>query len=463
MTLWNNNKAVKATGGVCVTEWKAARVEIDSRRVQEGDLFVAIKGERMDGHDFVEQAFAAGASAAMVSQPMGGPVLLVEDTLKGLEKLATYARAQSHAKIVGVTGSVGKTSTKEMLRMALAGHGSVYATTGNFNNHIGTPLNLANLHPDTEYAVFEMGMNHAGEIASLTQMVKPHVAVISNVESVHLEFFENEEGIADAKAEIFQGVPRGGAAVLNCDNRHYDRLRAAAKEHGISQVVACGEAGAANSRLLKYRPLPTGCEIKANVYGHTVDYKLSVIGRHWVMTSLLTLGVAYTLGLDVQETALSLEHFSEPEGRGRIARLPLKHGSMTLIDDSYNASPVSTRAAIAKLADTWRASDGIGRKIVVLGDMLELGETAPQLHAALADDIQKAGVDMVFTAGALMRHLHDALPAGAKSAHVAQADELFEMLLASVQPDDIVLIKGSHGSKMYELAARFIQSLKEMK
>lgn len=463
MTLWTNKKAVEATGGVCVTDWQAARVEIDSRRIQKGDLFVAIKGERMDGHAFVEQALEAGASAAMVSQPMGGPVLLVEDTLKGLEKLAHYARAKSHAKIVGVTGSVGKTSTKEMLRMALSGHGSVYATTGNFNNHIGTPLNLANLYADTEYAVFEMGMNHAGEIASLTQMVKPHVAVITNVESVHLEFFANEEGIADAKAEIFQGVARGGAAVLNCDNVHYDRLRAAAKEHGISQIVACGEAGIANSRLLKYRPLSTGCEIKANVYGHTVDYKLSVIGRHWAMTSLLTLGVAYTLGLDVQETALSLEHFSEPEGRGRIVKLPLKSGTLTLIDDSYNASPVSTRAAIAKLADTWRASDGIGRRIAVLGDMLELGQTAPQLHASLADDLAKAGVDMVFTAGPLMRHLHDALPTGGNAVHVAKAEELAEVLLASVQPNDIVLIKGSHGSKMYELAAHFIQSLKEIK
>lgn len=468
MTLWNNRSAADATGAAQQGgAWQAARVIIDSRTARPGDLFVAIKGENFDGHQFVAQALAAGAVAAIVSRvpddvPANANLIVVEDPFAALENLARAARARSRARIVGVTGSVGKTSTKEMLRLGLAAHGATYATLGNLNNHIGTPLNLANLPEDAQFAVFEMGMNHSGEIESLTKLVRPHVAVISNVEAVHLEFFESEAGIASAKAEIFLGMEKGSTAVLNADNRHFAQLAKAAEARGL-QVVACGSADGNPCQLLDYKTTRSGCTISASIFGKPSYYTLAAVGRHWAMTSLMTLAVAHALSLNVNATAHALENFQEPQGRGRLMRLPLAEGECTLIDDSYNASPAAMRAAFAKTAEVWEAGGKKGRKVAALGNMLELGDTAAQMHAALAGDLEAHGFDAVFTAGELMAHLHNALPAHLRAGHVAQSAELAPLLANYLRAGDCLLVKGSHGSKIYLLAESLPQLFKEKK
>ncbi len=445
MKLWDNNTAAMATGGKAGGAWQASRVEIDSRRVKPGDLFVAIKGNNFDGHDFVSDALKKGAVAAMVSRSLTGiapaTLLVVGDTLEGLAALAKDARARSTAKFVGITGSAGKTSTKEMMKLALAAHGKPYATSGNFNNHIGMPLSLANLPEDTQYAVFEMGMNHAGEIAHLTKTVRPHVAIITNVEAVHMEFFTSVEAIADAKAEIFAGVEKNGAAVLNADNAQIERLAKAAQARGLN-VLRCGKDA-------ECRILSASGTITAEIASKKISYSLPVLGAHMAANSLLVLAAVHALGLDVQKSASALSAFEEPEGRGRIVNIRIGDKPVLLIDDSYNASPASMRAAFAKTQDVW-AREGKGRKVAALGDMLELGDNAKKMHEELAASL--GGFDKIFTAGALMQHLHKVLPPAQQGGHVPTAKELLPILTQAAQAGDILLVKGSHGSKMYEIA-----------
>jgi len=448
MILWTDKTAAEATDGKAQGTWQASRVEIDSRKIQPGDLFVALKGDNFDGHDFVEAALAKGAVAAVVSKNVGKTNLLVADTQKALDDLGRYSRARANAKIIGVTGSVGKTSTKEMLRLALSAHGKTYATSGNYNNHIGTPLNLANLPPDTEFAVFEMGMNHAGEIAHLTKMVRPDIAAITNIEAVHMEFFPSLEAIADAKAEIFEGLPKNGTAILNADSPQYAHLRQAAVDEGVSRLESFSEAASAGCRLISYRATTSGCAVEADIFGKRLHYTLGAVGKHWALTSLLTLAVTHALGLDDEKTAKVLAGFSELDGRGRIITI----NRIILIDDSYNASPAAMRAAFAKTVEVWEASGKKGRKMAALGNMLELGPEAPQLHAMLAKDLERNGFDGVFTAGDLMKHLHEALPEKLRAGHVSKALELLPLLQKELHAGDILLVKGSHGSKIYELA-----------
>lgn len=461
MILWTHDTATAATGGKATGAWNASRVVIDSRSVQPGDLFVAIKGERLDGHQFVAEAFKNGAAAVIVSSPPagGGNYILVPDTLAALVALGRAARARSYAKIVGVTGSVGKTSAKEMIRLALSAHGKTYATTGNLNNHIGTPLSLANLPPDAAFAVFEMGMNHAGEIAQLTRMVRPHVAVITNVEGVHLEFFDSLEAIADAKAEIFEGMEASGVAVLNADSRHLGRLKMAVTRCGLSRVLTFGEGLEGDVRLIAYQPTSAGVSFDASVGGALVSCRLGAIGRHWAKTALMALAVAQAFALDREKTARALGAFTEPAGRGQLVPLAIAGGRAMIINDSYNASPPSMRAAFAKTVEVWEALGKKGRKLAALGDMLELGETSPVQHAALAEDLVRAGFDCVFTAGALMEHLHRALPQAMRGAHVGSAMKLLPLLLAECKADDILLLKGSHGSMLYQLADAMTESM----
>jgi UDP-N-acetylmuramoyl-tripeptide--D-alanyl-D-alanine ligase len=477
--LWTNQTAANATGGKAQGHWQASRVEIDSRRIQPGDLFVALKGDNFDGHAYVEDAFKKGAVAAVVahSSPHRGEVrrgaqqtssgqasphpnpppegegnfLIVDDTLKALEMLGVYARKRSKAQVVGVTGSVGKTSAKEMLRLALSAHGLTYATNGNYNNHIGTPLNLANLPPNASYAVFEMGMNHAGEIAHLTKMVQPHIAAITNVEAVHMEFFDSVEAIAAAKAEIFQGMPAGGTAILNRDNPMYPLLAKTAKESGAS-VVTFGEHPQAQARLLDYGAGAGGSMISASIHGQTIRYTLEAIGRQWATTSLLVMAVANALGLDEAKTAHALSSFGELEGRGQVIPIAVDGGEALLVDDSYNASPAAMRAAFAKTAEVWNTGSHQGRKLAALGNMLELGPDAPKLHAGLAELLIRQDFDGVFAAGELAKHLYDALPPQLRAGYAADAAQLLPIVRDALRPGDVLLIKGSHGSKMYELA-----------
>jgi UDP-N-acetylmuramoyl-tripeptide--D-alanyl-D-alanine ligase len=451
MILWNDKTAAEATGGKAQGTWQASRVEIDSRRIQPGDLFVAIKGENFDGHQFVADALKKGAVAAVISKRMEGNHLLVSNTQKALEDLGRYARKRAKAKIVGVTGSVGKTSTKEMLKVALSAHGRTHASTGNFNNHIGTPLNLANLAPDIEFAVFEMGMNHAGEISHLTKMVEPHVAAITNIEGVHMEFFASIDDIADAKAEIFEGVAAGGTAIINKSGNCFERLEKAAKLRKLN-VITCGNEGA-DCQLL-------GSEAK--IAGKHIPLALNVTGKHLMFNSLIALAAVSALGLDPQKSAEKLKEFKEPEGRGRVMKITVEGKSIWLIDDSYNASPASMNAAFDKTQDVWKDKGGKGRKIAALGNMLELGPQSISLHKSLEAGLNRNHFDRVFTAGELMQNLYSTLQPPMPAAHAAKAMELLPLLSKELRTGDILLIKGSHGSKMYELA-KALQDMTEGK
>lgn len=451
-SLWDDIKTTGATDGKATGNWQASGVEIDSRRIKAGDVFVAIKGEQHDGHDFIEAAAKAGAVACVVSRApkIKMPYVLVEDTLAALTAMAKDARARTGAAIIGITGSVGKTSSKEMLRLALAAHGSTFASSGNYNNHIGLPLCLANLPEDTKYAVLEMGMNHAGEIAHLSAIARPQVALITNVEAVHMEFFDSESAIADAKAEIFSGMVKGGAAVLNRDNKHFPRLAEAASKRGL-KVLSCGTGEQADCRLLNRDK-----QITAQIYGEAITYTLPVLGAHMAQNSLMVLACVKALGLDVKKSAAALAAYQEPKGRGKVLPLTMDAGTVTVIDDSYNASPVSMRAAFAKTQEVWKNQGSKGRKIAVLGDMLELGKDSRALHEALAPDAVL--FDLVFAAGELMYYLYAALPPEKKAAHAGEAVGLVPLLTAALKAGDVVLIKGSNGSRMHAVAA----ALKEM-
>jgi len=444
--LWTAEEIARATGGRMAAPFAATGVSIDSRAIAAGDLFVALKGPSFDGNNYVSAALRAGAAGALVSQPVDGPSVVVDDTLAGLRALAAAARQRSAAKVIAVTGSVGKTGTKESLSRVLAAQGTTHATAGNLNNHWGLPLSVARLPADAQYAVFEMGMNHAGEIAPLTALARPHVAIVTTVEAVHLENFAGIAAIADAKAEIFEGLEPDGSAVLNRDNGQYERLAAKAREHG-AQLVSFGEHPAADARLIKVA-LHGSCScVAAEIMGQAITYKIGVPGRHWVMNSLAVLAGTRLVGGDLGLAGLALAELAAPEGRGKRHQVRLGHDMFELIDDSYNASPASMRAAFATLAG---AKPGPrGRRIAVLGDMLELGPDAAALHAGLGPDLDAADIARVFTAGPMMKHLYEALPPQRRGAHVATAGELVAPLLDQLRGGDVVLVKGSHGSRMH--------------
>lgn len=459
--MWEWKEAEEATGGRAQGNWRAHRVSIDSRAVQPGDLFVAIRGERFDGHGFVAEALAKGAAAAMVTHvpdtiPPSAPLLIVTDTLRGLEDLGRFARKRTRARIIGVTGSVGKTSTKEALTLALTACGLTFASRGNLNNHIGVPLNLANLPRHCDFAIFEMGMNHAGEISALTKMVRPDVAIITTVEAAHLEFFPSEEAIADAKAEIFDGLTKDGIAILNRDNRHGEYLAQKAKQKGVTNILFFGTNEQAHCRLLDYRSDELGSAVEAVIGDTRLTWRIGAVGRHWALTTLSVLAAVHALGADLAPAAAALANFREPEGRGRMHRINWGKGSLLLVDDSYNASPASMRSAFAKLADLRAHTRSVRRTVALLGDMLELGEESGRLHAELLTDLERYGIDRVCTAGPLMRHLHDVLPAPMKCLHATDAAALSAQLPVFLQEGDLVLVKGSHGSKMYEIARNLI-------
>jgi UDP-N-acetylmuramoyl-tripeptide--D-alanyl-D-alanine ligase len=426
-------------------------LSIDSRTIGRGEAFFAIKDNR-DGHDFVGAALAAGAGLAVVAADKrgqfsnDGPLLVVPDVLDGMRDLARAARARSPAKIIGVTGSVGKTGTKEALRLALGKDGETHASIASYNNHWGVPLSLARCPQTARYAVFEMGMNHAGEIEPLTRLVRPHVAIITTVEPVHLEFFGSVEAIADAKAEIFLGIERGGAAVINCDNPLFGRLELAARNAGVERVVSFGEGAGADARLLKCAVQPDRSTVEASILGTHVTYKVGAPGRHLVLNSLAVLAAVSLVGADLALAALALAELQPATGRGARMTLALPGGSALLIDESYNANPASMRAALALLG---QAEVGArGRRIAVLGDMLELGVRGGELHRELAQAIPANGVDLVFCCGPLMHALWEALPSNRRGGYAETSTALESHVLAAIQPGDAVMVKGSLGSRM---------------
>jgi UDP-N-acetylmuramoyl-tripeptide--D-alanyl-D-alanine ligase len=428
-----------------------AGISIDSRTLAKGDAFFAIQGENRDGHEFVDGALKVGASLAVVARGQeqrfsGAPLLIVPDVLEGLRDLARAARARLNAHVVAVTGSVGKTGTKDALRLALSANGETHASVSSYNNHWGVPLSLARCSESVKYAVFEIGMNHAGEITPLTKLVRPQVAIITAIEPVHLEYFGSLEKIADAKSEIFAGVENGGAAVLNRDNGQYERLATAAKAAGVGRIISFGAHEGADAQLLRVSLQADSSTIEARILGQAVTYRLGAPGRHLVLNSLAVLAAASLVGADLALAALALNNLKPASGRGARTLLTVPGGAVLLIDESYNANPASMRAAIALLGQT-EVGDR-GRRIAVLGDMLELGPTGTQLHGAIAEAVEAAGIDLVYCSGPLMRALWEALPSRVRGGYAETAAGLETTVLDAIQAGDAVMVKGSLGSKM---------------
>lgn len=457
--LWTAADTARATGGTGSVGWTATGVSIDTRSLSPGDLFIALRGPNHDAHEFVANAFERGAAAAMVDREIalgvtGQPLLRVGDTLAGLTALGAFARARSTAKIVGVTGSVGKTGTKEALRLALGACGATFAAAGSLNNQWGLPLSLARLPPDAVFGVFELGINHAGEIAALTRLVRPHIAVITTVEPAHLGFFRSVEEIADAKAEIFLGLEPGGSVILNRDNPHYQRLASAAAAAGATEILSFGADREATIHLADCLLEPDGSTVEAVIAGDRVRFRLNVPGRHWVMNALAVLGAVFAAGYDLDQAAAALSDLQAPAGRGRRYELPWRGGNLTLIDESYNASPAAMAAAIAVLGAT---SPGMGgRRLAVLGDMLELGEAAPRLHRELAEPLVAAKIDRVILVGQEMAALHKALPEERRGGLWPTAEAAIPDLLNFLEPGDVVTVKGSYGVRISRIVERLL-------
>ncbi|HTI86488.1 MAG TPA: UDP-N-acetylmuramoyl-tripeptide--D-alanyl-D-alanine ligase [Alphaproteobacteria bacterium] len=451
--LWNAADAEAATGGRSTRDWRATGVSIDSRTIAPGDLFVALKAAR-DGHDFVGTALANGATAAMVSRkPDGLPenpaLLMVDDVERALGALARAARARIMGRVVAVTGSVGKTTTKEMLRAALGAQGATHAAEGSFNNQWGVPLSLARMPRTTRYAVFEIGMNHAGEIEPLTKLARPDVAVVTAIEPVHTEHFASLDDVAEAKSEIFAGLAPGeGIAVINGDTPYFELLSKRAKERGAKKILSFGTRDDAWARLVSATPTEDGrgIDVVGEIGGQPVQLRLAVPGKHWGLNALAALAAVSALGGDVARAARALSQIQAPEGRGRRHDLATDGGYFVLLDESYNASPAAMRAAFAA-AGAVPVGTG-GRRIAVLGDMLELGVEAERLHAELSDALQGARFDLVLTAGPLMGALHRALPTSMQGDRAIGSEELVGTVRNLVRSGDVIVVKGSHGMRM---------------
>jgi UDP-N-acetylmuramoyl-tripeptide--D-alanyl-D-alanine ligase len=447
--LWTSDELLAgAAGRFNGAAFAATGVSIDTRTIQPGDLFVALSGAR-DGHDFIDQALAKGAAGALAAKDGPGARILVGDTLGALEQLGAAARDRAaNARRGAVTGSVGKTSVTQAVAAGLALAGPSHASVQSYNNHIGVPLTLARMPRGTRRGVFEIGMNHADEIAPLSRMVRPHAAVITTVGPVHVENFpDGEIGVARAKAEIFAGVRPGGAAILNADNAWFDLLKAEAERADL-KVIAFGSGETCDGRLTSFSVGGEGAAVRACLHGRDIAFTLKQTGVQWGLNSLAVLLLLEALDVDLDTGVKALADFAPLEGRGRDRVIHAPKGDFTLVDDSFNANSLSVGAALATLG----ARPAAGRRIVALTDMLELGDQAPALHAGLAESIARAKVDLVFCAGPLMHSLWLTLPPTRRGGYAESAERLAPKLVDSVASGDVVLVKGSKGSKASALA-----------
>lgn len=461
--LWTVQALARAARGSLqgAVQETVAGISIDTRTLAPGEAFFAIKGDRLDGHDFVEAALAKGAALAVVDAASAqkfsrdARLLIVTETLQAMRDVANTARARSPAKIIAVTGSAGKTGTKEALKLALSPSGETHASTASFNNHWGVPLSLSRLSQQAKFGVFEIGMNHAGEITPLVKLVRPHVAIITTIEPVHIEYFSGIEAIADAKAEIFLGLEPGGAAIINRDNDQFARLEDRAKSAGVSRIILFGEDASSDARLIEIALQEDSSTVHAEILGEKLMYKIGAPGKHIVMNSLAVLAAAKLAGADLAKAAIALGQLVPPPGRGRRISLSLPGGDGLLIDESYNANPASMRAAIDVLS---RAPVGKqGRRIAVLGDMLELGADAAARHAELVQSLNACRIDLVLCSGPLMHSLWEALPSGMRGGYAENAEALESKVLAALQGGDAVMVKGSNASGMGKIVKSLTQ------
>jgi UDP-N-acetylmuramoyl-tripeptide--D-alanyl-D-alanine ligase len=452
--LWTAADAIAATKGRAVgaPAWQATGISIDTRTLAKGDLFVALQGDSNDGHAHVADAFAKGAAAALISKiSQHGPAILVPDTLAALADLGRAARARADVRAAAVTGSVGKTGTKEALARALAAQGATHAAVASFNNHIGVPVTLARMPAASRYGVFEIGMNHAGEIDPLVRMVRPHAMMVTTVEAVHVENFpDGIDGVAAAKAEIF--AAGGETAILPRDNAHYEFLAARARACGVAKTVSFGVHEKSDARLLDWRGDANGGHASVDLMGRKLDFAIGAPGRHWAMNLTGALLTVASLGADAAAAAHSFATLAAPKGRGAQRRIAAADGrAFLLIDDSYNASPPSMRAAFAVLATV-----PAKRRIAILGDMLELGPDAAAMHEGLGASLEDARIDRVYCCGPNMKRLFDRLPAAMRGAHAADSAALEKIVLAAIADGDAAVVKGSLGSKMGRIVAALV-------
>jgi UDP-N-acetylmuramoyl-tripeptide--D-alanyl-D-alanine ligase len=457
--LWTSQEMIAAMGGRPVGQMPdgITGITIDSRSVEKGSAFFAIKGDNFDGHDFASAAIAAGAALIVVAEsklPALGkltmPMIVVQDVLKGLELLGAASRARSHAQIIAVTGSAGKTTTKEALRHALSSCGKVHASAASFNNHWGVPLTLARI-----------GMNHPNEIRPLVKLVRPHVAIITIIAAAHLGHFKNLDEIAKAKAEIFEGVVEDGYVVLNRDDTRYRKLEQMAKDAGIKHIYGFGESVRSKFKLIKYKPMADCSVITARIAGTEVAVKIGAPGRHIVQNTLAVLGASWLAGADLAKVAMALATLESEKGRGRRHKLRVNGGTFTLIDESYNANPASMAAALQLAASI--PTEGRGRHIAVLGDMLELGKHSRKLHEELAAQIKAAKIGKVFLAGPEMKALADALPVETEREYQQSVDGLKKAVSTSIRAGDVVVVKSSNGIGFSKLVEHLLKQFPPVK
>lgn len=462
--LWTCEALLAATGGRPFGNLPEGitGISIDTRTLKSGEAFFAVKGDRFDGHDFATAAMAAGASLIVASEdrlPALGrlaiPKIVVPDVLKALQDVAVAARERSKARVIAVTGSAGKTTTKEMLRCALQSAGTVHAAENSFNNHWGVPLTLARLPTETKFAIFEIGMNHSGEIEPLVKMVRPHVAIVTMIAGAHLGHFNSLDEIARAKGEIFTGVTQGGQAIINRDDARWNLLSKMAVEAGINNVWGFGEHPRAQFQLVGWEPGDDSSAITVRIAGQEVGGTIGAPGRHMVQNALAVLGTGYLVGADVSEMLSALAEFVPADGRGRRYKLKHPQGELTLIDESYNANPASMRAALDLLNGA--TVMGEGRRIAVLGDMLELGAHSAMLHEALGELVAAAKTDLLFLGGAEMFALASKPPAGIPFEYRVTASELEPLLLQAVQPGDTIVIKSSKATGFSKLVEALLK------
>ncbi|MEM6603674.1 MAG: UDP-N-acetylmuramoyl-tripeptide--D-alanyl-D-alanine ligase [Pseudomonadota bacterium] len=456
--LWTQTGVAAATGGSILKPFEVRGVSIDSRDVKEGDLFIALKARR-DGHYFVRNAAQSGAVAALVSWkprsiPRGFPVVFVKNTEEGLQKLAIAARARSQAKIIAITGSAGKTTTKDIMAQLLAKYDETHAAFGSYNNKWGVPLSVARMPAEAKYGVFEVGMNHSGEISPLVQLVRPHIAIITTVGSGHIENFSSEEEIADAKAEIFDGLEEGGIAILNRDNIHFERLKGKAEAKNL-KIITFGSDENADARVITSELKEGQNHVVISINGQKLSFVTDLLGQHNALNIAAILAAFWQMGLDLSKAAQLLSEIKPTDGRGNIEHVTLSDetGNFTLIDESYNANPLSMKAALQNICAL--KPTGEGAKIAVIGEMLELGTQSEKLHTELKDDILAADFDSIYLIGKGTEPLYEALGEDSPSVYALRLDDIIDEIIEETAAGSVVFVKGSNGVGLKNLIERY--------